>query len=66
MDEDFKVFHTVATNEKEFVPMRGSKYVQSDLRDIFPKVKEFLGKGKKVHFLQEHLVSCWIKSLSWR
>ena len=50
MDEDFKVFHTVATNEKEFVPMRGSKYVQSDLRDIFPKVKEFLGKGKKVLF----------------
>ena len=49
-DEDFKVFHTVATNEKEFVPMRGSKYVQSDLRDIFPKVKEFLGKGKKVLF----------------
>lgn len=55
MDEDFKVFHTVATNEKEFVPMRGSKYVQSDLRDIFPKLKSFLGKVKRC-FLQEHLV----------
>ena len=50
MDENFNVFHTVATNEKEFLPMRGSKYVQSDLRDIFPKVKEFLTSGKKVLF----------------
>lgn len=65
MDEDFKVFHTVATNEKEFVPMRGSKYVQSDLRDIFPKVKEFLGKGKGA-FYRNTLSGCWIKSLSWR
>ena len=50
MDEKFHIFHTIATNEKEIEPMRRSKYVESDLGDMFPRIKELLEKGTKVLF----------------
>ena len=50
MNEKFQVFHTFARNEKELEPMRRSKYVESDLGDIFPRIRELLDKKKKVLF----------------
>jgi coenzyme F420-reducing hydrogenase beta subunit len=42
--------HTKAESEAELEAMRGSKYVQSDLRNTFKEVKEYLLKGRKVLF----------------
>lgn len=50
MNEKFQVFHTFARNEKELEPMRRSKYVESNLGDIFPRIRELLDEKKKVLF----------------
>lgn len=50
MDEDLKVHHTFATNMDSLFPMRGSKYVQSDLTGIYSKVKEYLQDERFVLF----------------
>lgn len=48
---DFKkVYHTLAFTFEEFQPMRVSKYVQSEMRDTYKRVREVLKKGKKVLF----------------
>ena len=49
-DEKLKVIHSYTDNVQELKSFRGSKYVQSEIGDIFVKVKEFLNKGKKVLF----------------
>lgn len=49
-DKDFNVFHKSARNEKECKKFKGSKYVQSDLKDVFREVKEYLLKDKIVLF----------------
>lgn len=50
--DEKRVEHIVITNEnKERLPeLRGSKYVQSYLGNIFKQAKEFLDAGKKVLF----------------
>lgn len=48
--EHFRVIHKRATNKEERNEFKGSKYVQSDLRDIFPKVKADLKQGLTVLF----------------
>ena len=48
--EDFVVRHTRAETENEAKAFRGSKYVQSDLGDIFSLVKKDLQAGKLVLF----------------
>ena len=48
--DHFRVVHKRATNKKERDEFKGSKYVQSDLMDIFPKVKEDLKQGLMVLF----------------
>lgn len=48
--EGFRVVHKRATTQEERNEMRGSKYVQSDLRGIFPLVKDDLRNGRKVLF----------------
>lgn len=48
--ENLRVVHTRAVDEKERNKCRGSKYVQSDLRGIFPLVKKDLKEGKTVLF----------------
>lgn len=48
--EHFRVVHKRATNKEERNEFKGSKYVQSDLRDIFPEVKADLKQGLTVLF----------------
>lgn len=46
----FRVVHKRATNKEERNEFKGSKYVQSDLRGIFPKIKKDLKQGLTVLF----------------
>lgn len=49
-DKDFNVEHTYVTAKDDLKKFRGSKYVQSDLKNAFHEVKEFLNKEKMVCF----------------
>lgn len=48
--DHFRVVHKRATTKEERDELRGSKYVQSDMRDIFRSVKADLQSGKVVLF----------------
>lgn len=48
--DHFRVVHKRASNKKERNEFKGSKYVQSDLRDIFPQIKADLKRGLTVLF----------------
>ena len=48
--DNFKVHHVKADNLESLVKFRGSKYVQSDLKNTFKEIKEKLIKGKTVMF----------------
>lgn len=50
LDETMTARHVCARTEEELAPMRGSKYVQSDLGDSFHQVKELLEGGTPVLF----------------
>lgn len=45
-----KVYHSLAFTFEEFQPMRVSKYVQSEMRDTYHRVRDVLKTGKKVLF----------------
>lgn len=45
-----KVVHTYIDNLDELYRMRGSKYVQSDLKDSFSQARQFLNEGRQVLF----------------
>lgn len=49
-DEKFSVRHMRATSMEEAVKFRGSKYVESDLSDIYPLLIKDLKNGKTVLF----------------
>lgn len=49
-DSNFKVCHRRVTTKRERDLLRGSKYVQSDLRQTFSQIKQDLQQGKKVLF----------------
>ena len=49
-DEQWKVIHVKAETVEEAIRFRGSKYVQSDVRGIFPQIKEDLRSGRLVLF----------------
>lgn len=49
-ENDFTVYHKRADNFEERNLLRGSKYVQSDIRQTFRQVAEDLNSGKKVLF----------------
>jgi len=49
-DENLKTIHIRASNYEDRDRCRGSKYVQSDLRDVFRMVLDDLKKTKKVLF----------------
>lgn len=49
-DENFKVVHSKAANSDERDEFRGSKYIQSDLKDIFISVQNELKSGQSVLF----------------
>ena len=55
-DETFAVIHQFIDSQEtwsmeDFKKFRGSKYVQSDVRGCYPKIKEFLSKGRNVCFI---------------
>ena len=47
---DWHVMHKPAENEEELEDLRGSKYVQSEMGDVFRRVKDELAKNRKVLF----------------
>lgn len=49
-NENWKVEHIIIDNKEDLEKLRGSKYVQSDKKDIFKKIKELLNKDKYVLF----------------
>ena len=49
-DEHFKVKHSFARTMEECKAFQGSKYVQSDIRDIYPKILTLLKEGYHVLF----------------
>lgn len=50
LDDDFTVKHIIVDNKNDLEKLRGSKYVQSYLGDIFRQIKELLENGKYVLF----------------
>lgn len=49
-DENLNLHHCEAKTIEELAPMRGSKYMQSDIGDTFRKVKQYLCAGRYVLF----------------
>ena len=49
-DEKMELRHTYAESYAECHPFRGSKYVQSQIKDSYQKAKNFLNQGKLVVF----------------
>lgn len=49
-DENMKVKHIIADNKSEVSCMRKSKYVQSDMGNVYQKIKKLLIAGEKVLF----------------
>lgn len=49
-DEKFEVHHIVVETKEELEKLRGSKYVQSRLENIYPEVKRYLQMKRKVLF----------------
>lgn len=51
MDSNYKVSHQFVEQIDQLERMRGTFYVQSDLKDCFPRMKSYLSMGKKVLFV---------------
>lgn len=49
-NDEMEVVHDFAECEEEFNRFRGSKYSQSNLLGIYPRIKELLVSGRKVMF----------------
>lgn len=49
-DEDFNVKHEIIESTGMIYKLQGSKYVQSNINDIYRRAEEYLKKGKKVLF----------------
>ena len=49
-DENLRVVHRPAETDKELAALRQTKYVQSDLTEVFPQIKQALDTGRKVLF----------------
>lgn len=63
-DEEWNVMHKRAETKEARDEMRGSKYVQSDMRDTFRRVLEDLSKGRTVLFSGTHCQCAGLKSLA--
>lgn len=59
-DDNFKACHIVSDNIEDVYRMRGSKYVQSDTRQVFSEIEQLLHNGKIVLFTG---VSCQVAGL---
>lgn len=49
-DDNLKVIHEIVDNIENLKKINGSKYVQSDMKDNFKKIKKYLEDGKLVLF----------------
>ena len=49
-NENFSVSHIEVTNENDLEKLRGSKYLQSTIGDVYKSVKDYLKHGKLVLF----------------
>lgn len=63
-DEEWNVMHKRAETKEARDEMRGSKYVQSDMRDTFRRVLEDLSKGRTVLFSGTHCQCAGLRSLA--
>ena len=50
-DKDWNVHHIVTNNKNDLSQLRSSKYLQSDMRNVYSETKFLLDKGKKVLFI---------------
>ncbi len=50
-DKDFSIIHDFCQTKEELPQYMGSKYVQSDLRDCFKKIKDYLNNNTKLLFV---------------
>lgn len=50
LDKKNQVMHAEITQIKNLYKLYGSKYVQSDLKNVYNEIKEKLSKGKKILF----------------
>ena len=50
-DENSNIYHLKAENQRDLIGMCGSKYVQSNLSDVFLKIKIDLQNNKTVFFI---------------
>lgn len=62
MDECFTVSHRVAQNASQRDAMRGSIYVQSDIRDSYRQVRDALKEKKKTMFVGTPCQAAGLKS----
>lgn len=60
-NKDMVLEHILITNKSDLIKLQGSKYLQSDLKDCFKKIKTFLSNGKLVMFCG---TPCQIKGLN--
>lgn len=51
MDRNHQVYHIGIDNENDLELLRGSKYVQSDLKHVFTEIHEDLKTGRWVYFV---------------
>lgn len=50
-DKDFHLIHDFAQTKEELKPLMGSKYLQSDMKDCYKKVKNYLLQERLVLFV---------------
>lgn len=48
--DDWSVSHILIRRQSELIKLQGSKYVKSDIKNVFPQIKEALHSGKTVLF----------------
>ncbi len=50
LDEQYKAVYMCVEKTEELWKLRGSKYMQSDMKNVYNEVKCFLNKGRKILF----------------
>lgn len=61
-DENMNVIHKAANTSDERDMFKGSKYVQSDLKDVYKEIKELLNTGRQVLFTGTPCQTAGLKS----
>lgn len=63
LNKKVEAVYTVIRKEKDLTIVRGSKYVQADLKDTFSQIQRSLDKGKKVLFIGTPCYAAGLRSL---